>query len=140
MRLNSAGSSTVTNKSAGENHHILGTESQQRARPKRNLQATNKMPTTLSKTGKRERTNKMKLAARLYWLFLGHLDESSTSATVLEHQKGNGITDVRECVELNTRGRNKCFKLAVNETMKNEVDKEELLPEGVIFRPFRFCN
>ena len=37
MRLNSAGSSTDTNQSAGENHNIVGTESQQRARPQRSL-------------------------------------------------------------------------------------------------------
>ena len=56
---------------------------------------------------------------------------------MLEHLKENGISDVRG---LNTRERKKCFKLAVNETMKNEVDKEELRREGVIFRPFRFCK
>jgi hypothetical protein len=98
------------------------------------------MPTPLLKIGKGERTNKLKCTARLYWLFLGRLDESTTSAAVLVHLKENGIADIRECVELNTRGRNKCFKLAVNKTIKNEVDKEELWPKGVIFRPFRFCN
>ena len=79
----------------------------------------------------------MKSAERFYWLFLGRLDESTTSATVLEHLEENGIMDVRECVQLNTRGRNKFFKLTVNETIKNEVDKEELWPEGVIFQHFR---
>ena len=140
MHLNSAGSSTDTYQSAAENRNILGTESQQRARLPRNLQIANKIPTPLSKTGKEERTNKLKYAAGLCWLFLSRFDESTTSATVLEHLKENGITDVRECVELNTRGRNKCFKMAVNETMKNEVDNEELWPEGIIFRPFRFHN
>ena len=82
VHLDSAGSSTDTNQSAAKNHNILETESQQRAQPHRNLQAANKMPTTLSKKGKGERTNKLKSATRLYWLFLGRLDESITSATV----------------------------------------------------------
>ena len=137
--LNSAGSSTNTNQPSAENRNILGTEYQQRARLPRNLQAASKMSTPLSKIGKGERINKLKSTTRLYSLFLGRLDESTTSAAVFEHLKENGIMNVRECVKLNTRGRNKCFKLAVDEAIKNEVDKEELWPKGDSFDPFVFA-
>ena len=66
MNCDSAESSKHTNKSAAENRNILGTESQQRARFPRNLQAANKMPTPFQKDRKKERANKLKSAATLY--------------------------------------------------------------------------
>lgn len=75
------------------------TQTNQRDRHPRNLQAASRAPSPVSKIGRGGKTSRLKSAAKLYWLFLGRLDERTTAEEITEHLKEKGITDVKECVK-----------------------------------------
>jgi hypothetical protein len=50
----------------------------------------------------------------------------------------NGIKGDITCVELNSLGSTKAFKVGIRDEEAEKIDNENFWPKGILIRPFRF--
>lgn len=72
------------------------------------------------------------------WLFIGRFKEGTTARNVIKYLEINGIQGRIECEELESRGRNRAFKLGIPYSYMEEAIKPGFWPQGIIIRRFRF--
>lgn len=77
-------------------------------------------------------------AQRYAWLFLGRLKEDTTADKVKKYLHKNGIQGNTICEEIESRGRNKAFKLGIPLEYLGEANDPNFWPEGVVVRRYRF--
>lgn len=88
--------------------------------------------------GTKEETGDLQAAIKMAWLFVGRLRDNTTADTLKTYLQKNGITDSIECEELQTRGRNKAFRLGIPYSHLPQVELPEFWPKGVRVGRFQF--
>ncbi|KAJ4446985.1 hypothetical protein ANN_28287 [Periplaneta americana] len=114
------------------------TEDNMRQENHQRIRAAPKETYPAPKVGTGPKTNGLKPAIKLKWMFIGRLDDSTTENDIIEYMKDKGIMTVKACHEIRTRGRSKAFKIGMPEEEVDKIDTEDFWPEGITFRPYLF--
>ena len=72
------------------------------------------------------------------WLYIGRLQEETDIQNVIKYLKESRITGEIDCEQLETRGRNRAFKIGFDFDKLEEVNDPDFWPRNVLVRPFRF--
>mgnify|MGYP003623289658 FL=1 len=88
-------------------------------------------------TGKDEE-DKLQAAIRTAWIYVGRLKETTTSEILKNYMTKRGIPQIIECQQLDSRSRNKSFKVRIPFQYLETINEPQFWPEGVIVRRFRF--
>ena len=92
-----------------------------------------------SKLGTKSTKNEDIQAAQRYaWLFLGRLKEDTTPDKVKNYLQNNGIQGNLNCEEIESRGRNKAFKIGIPFEYLETVNASDFWPEGVLIKRYLF--
>lgn len=81
---------------------------------------------------------RMMAAPRKAWLYVGRLHEETRAESIIAHLQEGGIMENVTCEEIDTRGRNKAFKVSFNFDDLEKTKDPYFWPRNVIIRPYRF--
>ena len=82
-------------------------------------------------------TTKIQAGEKMTWRYVGKLEAKTKSRDLQSYLEEGGVNGEVLVEELNTKGRNKAFKIGVPLTETPKVDCSQFWPKGVIIRPFR---
>jgi hypothetical protein len=80
-------------------------------------------------------SERLQAVKRIPWIYVGHLDPITPTDNVMAFIRENK-TDVKNCEELHSRGRNKAFKIGIFYESHQIADDPSFWPEGTVFAPF----
>lgn len=72
------------------------------------------------------------------WLYVGGLHQNTEEEKLLSFLKNNGISGDLECERLETKGRNRAFKLGLPLSELDKVKRSEFWPQGITVRRYNF--
>lgn len=82
--------------------------------------------------------NSLRAAERIGWLYVGKLHSATTSEELRNYLTRNGVQEVRECIQLETKGTNKAFRVGIPFADLNRVNLPDFWPKDVLVRQYLF--